>query len=161
MSDGNGKNFSVDKRTSRPYLYARRSPIPSIPPRVRCTPDLPFFLPTISAYLCNTYVLIIHSLSIHRFTKSQKRASLLLSDVSQSIFAALASPTPVQPSKRQEHQDVKSLLEEDDMDGRDEKGLGDVLVPSVLSPTPLSVSPATQTHKSTTTTDDDDDDWNW
>ncbi|THH29244.1 hypothetical protein EUX98_g4948 [Antrodiella citrinella] len=32
------------------------------------------------------------------FTKSQKRASLLISDVSQSFFAALASPVPSQPS---------------------------------------------------------------
>lgn len=38
-----------------------------------------------------------------RFTKSQKRASILLSDVSQSLFAALSSPStpspPTHPSR--------------------------------------------------------------
>jgi hypothetical protein len=33
-----------------------------------------------------------------RFTKSQKRASILLSDVSQSIVSALISPSPLSPS---------------------------------------------------------------
>ena len=33
-----------------------------------------------------------------RFTKSQKRASVLLSDVSQSIVSALTSPSPLSPS---------------------------------------------------------------
>ena len=37
-------------------------------------------------------------LIIFRFTKSQKRASILLSDVSQSIVSALISPSPLSPS---------------------------------------------------------------
>ena len=35
-----------------------------------------------------------------RFTKSQKRASILLSDVSQSIVSALISPSPLSTSPR-------------------------------------------------------------
>ena len=37
---------------------------------------------------------------IFRFTKSQKRASILLSDVSQSIVSALISPSPLSASSQ-------------------------------------------------------------
>lgn len=109
------------------------------------------------------------------FTKSQKRASVLLSDVSQSIFAALAAPTPgpasVGPSprihasskaQRSAAQEQKSLLEDDDLGAEAEKQLGDVLVPNVLTPTPITASTVTtKAHAQKDTTMTDDDDWNW
>ncbi|KAF7792436.1 hypothetical protein EIP86_003473 [Pleurotus ostreatoroseus] len=99
------------------------------------------------------------------FTKSQKRASLLLSDVSQSIFAALASPTQSVPSPRNPPSKLNqttlapspSLLE-DFEDSADDKRLGDVLAPSVLSPTPAPVVAPVQVQSKPL---EDDDDWNW
>lgn len=96
------------------------------------------------------------------FTKSQKRASLLLSDVSSSFFAALSSPSPSQssyPSRPSASSPLSistnanpflasispmsaspspvpssgSLLEDDEVD---DKGLGEVLIPVSLSPNP-------------------------
>lgn len=105
---------------------------------------------------------IEHSL-VPSFTKSQKRASLLLSDVSQSIFAALASPKPQSgfsiPNRPSPLSTVPSsssaslLDDEPEPDGA--QGLGAVLVPSVVSSSPLP-SPARPVNDQ-----DDDDDWNW
>ena len=119
--------------------------------------------------------LILGLLSFHsfRFTKSQKRASILLSDVSQSIFAALAPPPPgptssttssrTNASSRPQHssrRETKNLLEDDDLGVEEEKQLGDVLVPNVLTPTPpMTTKPHADRDDNATTNDDDD--WNW
>lgn len=76
--------------------------------------------------------------------KSQKRASVLFADVSQTIRAALA-PVPV-PA-------LGSLLDADE-GGEEGDGLGAVLAPSVARPT-RDPSPAPLP------ADDDDEDWNW
>ncbi|OCH87776.1 hypothetical protein OBBRIDRAFT_132814 [Obba rivulosa] len=118
------------------------------------------------------------------FTKSQKRASLLLSDVSQSFFAALASPTPtiISPSAVSVSSNPfaaslsplssspsslspaapPSLLE-DDGGGA---ALGSVLVPSrvpaaTTQPTQVSMSISGGQTAGQVQAVDDDDDWNW
>ena len=105
-----------------------------------------------------------------RFTKSQKRASLLLSDVSQSLFAALASPTPssgpspmqrpsplsVAPSSSTSH----SLLDDEpeQLEGQPTM-LSAPLIPSVVnpnaSPSPAPVLPQKKVDG------EDEDEWNW
>ncbi|KZV76678.1 hypothetical protein PENSPDRAFT_680028 [Peniophora sp. CONT] len=105
--------------------------------------------------------------------KSQKRASMLISDVSQSLFAAfnpgLPSPAgspaawPARVSPIAE-QPATSLLDADDDDPP--AGLGLVMAPSPLmtptltpasKPANASTSIATPQH----TQEEDDDDWNW
>ncbi|KAI0056590.1 hypothetical protein BV25DRAFT_1553708 [Artomyces pyxidatus] len=76
------------------------------------------------------------------FSKSQKRASVLFADVSQSIFAALAPPAPAAPR-------MESLLDEDDMPDAEDghgKALGEVMTPDT---------------RAVNSQDDDDEDWNW
>ncbi|KAH9835154.1 uncharacterized protein C8Q71DRAFT_709872 [Rhodofomes roseus] len=110
------------------------------------------------------------------FTKGQKRASVLFSDVSQSLFSALASPGPVSsssvsistnpfaatlsplstspspsPSPVGAQAASSSLLEDDD----GAQGLGSVLVPDSRSP-PISSTPAKPSSR-----DQSDDEWNW
>ncbi|KAI0073648.1 hypothetical protein K474DRAFT_1710539 [Panus rudis PR-1116 ss-1] len=113
------------------------------------------------------------------FTKSQKRASLLLSDVSQSIFAALSSPSATQtqsftsqPSKQSPSTPLSSslttphsssLLEDDDTGIG---GLGEVMKPNVVNTQPKgnskpSTGTTTSSKQTTSLLDDDDDDWNW
>lgn len=96
-----------------------------------------------------------------RFTKSQKRASLMLSDVSQSFFAALASPKPQasfstpkpSPLSIAPSSSSTSLLDDEPEASHD--GLGAILIPNVVSTSPVP-SPAHPSAKF-----DDDDDWNW
>ncbi|KAI0089517.1 hypothetical protein BDY19DRAFT_108361 [Irpex rosettiformis] len=91
------------------------------------------------------------------FTKSQKRASILLSDVSQSLFAALTSPAPsAGPSPIQKPSPLSavsshSLLDEepDQLEGQT-LTLSAPLIPSVVSPSP-----------SQKRVDEDEDEWNW
>ncbi|KAH9941238.1 uncharacterized protein BXZ73DRAFT_42131 [Epithele typhae] len=109
------------------------------------------------------------------FTKSQKRASLLLSDAASSFFAALAPTTPTGGA----HTPVSvssnpfgaalsplgasptaasaatSLLELDDEGAG---ALGSVLVPDRPALAPSRPAPAAQ---SKSLLDDDDDEWNW
>lgn len=113
--------------------------------------------------------------STGRFTKSQKRASVLLSDVSQSLFSALASPgpasgnsvsissnpfsatlsplstspTPASAPVASQARASASLLEDDD----GPQGLGSVLVPDSRSPSVKSVSTGAR--------EQSDDEWNW
>ncbi|CCM02506.1 uncharacterized protein FIBRA_04608 [Fibroporia radiculosa] len=110
------------------------------------------------------------------FTKSQKRASMLLSDVSQSFFSALASPAPsstmsvsvstnpfgaalsplsAPPYDRSPQASAStaasSLLEDED----ELQGLGNVMVPDSRAPASPGVSkPANAQAQS-------DDEWNW
>ncbi|KAH9990991.1 hypothetical protein BJV74DRAFT_884971 [Russula compacta] len=87
------------------------------------------------------------------FAKGQKRASVLLSDVSQSIFSALApassaSTVPVSAPP------TASLIDEDD----DESGstaLGRAMLPDVVA---VSARPEPSTPE---TKDEDEEDWNW
>ncbi|PCH44973.1 hypothetical protein WOLCODRAFT_139355 [Wolfiporia cocos MD-104 SS10] len=117
-----------------------------------------------------------------RIAKSQKRASVILSDVSQSLFSALGSPTrtsdsvsvssnpfaaalsPLSPSSATASSDFhsRSLLEDDD----DAGGLGSVMVPDLRSPTsstsPSFSSASTRIASSPAKTmDQSDDEWNW
>ncbi|KAH9852514.1 hypothetical protein C2E23DRAFT_825900 [Lenzites betulinus] len=121
------------------------------------------------------------------FVKSQKRASLLISDVSNSIFAALASPSsssgpipssmsissnpfaatlsplstsPLSQLSPSPSASAQSLLDDDDAG----EGLGSVLLPDtkapalVPSPRPAPKQSQKQNSKSLL---DDDDEWNW
>ncbi|EKM56535.1 uncharacterized protein PHACADRAFT_253724 [Phanerochaete carnosa HHB-10118-sp] len=91
--------------------------------------------------------------------KLQKRSSLLF-EMSQSLFSALASPAPTSPapSKPSPLSPSLSSAPESLMDDEPEleHGLGAVMVPQVVSPTP--VPPLSQPAKSA---DDDDEEWNW
>ncbi|CAL1709037.1 unnamed protein product [Somion occarium] len=136
------------------------------------------------------------------FLKSQKRASLLLSDVSQSIFAALASPsTPSTPNSAPASRSCSarhsstpsisissnpflatlspispmvspsalstsrtgSLLDDDELEGDTDvqsgrKGLGEVMVPSVVFA--AKGSGGSEEKEKRSLLDDDDDNWN-
>lgn len=125
-----------------------------------------------------------------RFTKSQKRASLLLSDVSQSLFAALASPTPsptpfthrnthshssapplshsalLSPQSPSSVTPAFSLLEDEDAEDHSMLLLSDVLVPDAKAPAPvkpMSLTSITPLENKTLSSNgaDDDDEWNW
>jgi hypothetical protein len=110
--------------------------------------------------ICNA----LNALHISRFTKSQKRASLLISDVSQSFFAALSSPTPsagpspmLKPSPLSTGPSLSpspSLLDDEpeQMDGQT-LTLGAPLIPSVVSSSP-SPTPSQKV-------DDEEEEWNW
>ncbi|KAI0292884.1 hypothetical protein BC826DRAFT_1105288 [Russula brevipes] len=91
------------------------------------------------------------------FSKSQKRASVLFSDVSQSIFSALvpassANPTPASAPPAQ------SLIDEDDDAGS--TALGHAIMPDVVAlsarPAPSGTPPPTPETK-----EEEDEDWNW
>jgi len=105
------------------------------------------------------------------FTKSQKRASVLLADMSQSLMNAWSTPTlppttgasisanpfdaSISPTQTEhpvpERSAAQTSLLDDDGDLRDHtSGLGVVMKPDTKSPS------ATVQNKS-----DDDDDWNW
>ncbi|KAI0251903.1 hypothetical protein BJV78DRAFT_1154094 [Lactifluus subvellereus] len=92
---------------------------------------------------------------LHRgqtFSKGQKRATVLFSDVSQSIFSALSS-APVPPP-------IPSLIDEDD--DAECTTLGHALLPDAISlsrrpaPSKTLLPPAPGTND-----DGDDEDWNW
>ncbi|KAI0342303.1 hypothetical protein BDW22DRAFT_182126 [Trametopsis cervina] len=93
------------------------------------------------------------------FTKSQKRASVLLSDVSQSLLSALSSPPPstghspaIKPSPLAASPSGSLLDDElEQMDGPT-LTLSAPLIPSVVSPSP-SPTPSQKV--------DDDEEWNW
>lgn len=111
--------------------------------------------------------------SVSSFTKSQKRASVLLADMSQSLLNAWSTPTPppavgasistnpfvasVSPIQTENpiaeiSATHTSLLDDDgDLQGH-AGGLGVVLEPDIKS---LSASAQNKSD------DDDDDDWNW
>jgi len=123
------------------------------------------------------------------FSRSQKRASVLISDVSQSIFAALGSHSPstmspppargsisistnpflatlsplsAEPSSVPSPSSNTSSLIEEDLLGSPWSGsasLGDVLVPTQSKVTQPSPTKTPSAQKSLL--DDDDDDWNW
>jgi hypothetical protein len=94
-----------------------------------------------------------------RFSKGQKRASVLLSDVSQSILSALAPTSPQVPptSATATASPIRSLIDESDDAGN--IALGRALLPDtvVLSRQPLP----SQTAPTPTPETNDDDDWNW
>lgn len=94
-------------------------------------------------------------LCLSRFTKSQNRASLILSDVSQSIFSALApASTPnVTPACAPPAQ---SLLDEEDDTGS--TALGRVMLPDIVAVSGRSTSPQTSTREEK---DEEDESWNW
>ncbi|TCD61815.1 hypothetical protein EIP91_007860 [Steccherinum ochraceum] len=125
------------------------------------------------------------------FTKSQKRASLLLSDVSSSFFAALASPSPSSQTSRPSASSPLSnamstspnlatvpfsstkpspvpsngsLLDDDELGGQDARvgqGLGEVLIPVSLSPNPSTSANGTKTAPIPVPTSSVDDDDDW
>jgi len=115
------------------------------------------------------------------FTKSQKRASILLSDVSQSIVSALISPSPLSTSSRpgtaskcrveKEIPISTSLLDDSEVDEALKMGIGS---PSLLVPAQVSkkkdLNPSTKlkvevglgmNNVPSSNSIDDDEDWNW
>lgn len=90
------------------------------------------------------------------FSKSQKRASLIFSDVSQSIFSALtpASTVNVAPACAPPAQ---SLLDEEDDAGS--TALGRALLPDIvaISEPPTSLQTSTREGKD----EEEDESWNW
>ena len=114
----------------------------------------------------------ISALPHSSFTKSQKRASVLLADMSQSLLNAWSSPAPspisgasvstnpfvasISPTQTEnpipERSAAKTSRLDDDGDLQGHRsGLGVVMKPDTISPS------ASVQNKS----DDDDDDWNW
>jgi hypothetical protein len=87
------------------------------------------------------------------FCRGQKRASLILSDVSQSIFSALApvSAASVAPACAPPAQ---SLLDEDDDTGS--TALGRALLPDIVSGPPTSPQMSTREEK-----EEEEESWNW
>ncbi|KAH7910341.1 hypothetical protein BJ138DRAFT_1153113 [Hygrophoropsis aurantiaca] len=115
------------------------------------------------------------------FTKNQKRASVLFADMSQSLAAALAppSPSPVISSCPGANSGAPSTPSasaswlDDDDDGGEETIRASIMIPSKAAPasTPTTNKSAptgtTSVDKLATTTnksddaEDDDEDWNW
>ena len=89
-----------------------------------------------------------------RFCRGQKRASLILSDVSQSIFSALApaSTANIAPACAPP---VLSLLDEEDDAGS--TALGRAMQPDVVGVSGISASPQTSTREEK----EEDESWNW
>ena len=100
-------------------------------------------------------------LPLPRFSKSQKRASVLFSEVSQSIYSALATPaSPAPPSVPKavlSTSPIPSLIDEDDEAGS--TILGHAIEPDkVVSKRPAPSKPLSRLE---TKDDEDDEDWNW
>ncbi|KAF8271842.1 hypothetical protein EI94DRAFT_1697857 [Lactarius quietus] len=91
------------------------------------------------------------------FSKSQKRASVLFSEVSQSIFSAL-TPTSPAPTSGPKAVLPTSLIDEDDAAGS--TVLGHAILPDKVAvsrrPKPSKPLPRPETKD-----DEDDEDWNW
>ena len=98
-------------------------------------------------------------LPLSRFSKSQKRASVLFSEVSQSIFSALAPTSPATPSAPNAVLPVPSLIDEDD-DAAGSTILGHAILPDkvAVSRRPTHSKPLSRRE---TKDDEDDEDWNW
>jgi hypothetical protein len=94
-------------------------------------------------------------LCLSRFCRGQKRASLILSDVSQSIFSALApaSTANIAPACAPPAQ---SLLDEEDDAGS--TALGRAMSPDVVGVSGLSASPQTSTREEK---EEEEESWNW
>ncbi|KAH9057946.1 hypothetical protein EDB83DRAFT_2389158 [Lactarius deliciosus] len=93
------------------------------------------------------------------FSKSQKRATVLFSEVSQSIFSALG-PAPSAPKEVLPTSPMQSLIDEDDEAGS--TVLGHAILPDTVvvsrRPTPSKQPPLSRPE---TKDDEDDEDWNW
>jgi hypothetical protein len=98
--------------------------------------------------------------------EGQKRASLLFSDLSQSIASALAPPLPAESPPTTASKTTSepcSILDEDDEDDEDNTAkLGTVMKPETTLRLP---TPTIQNREGETSNKvhggDDDDDWNW
>lgn len=92
------------------------------------------------------------------FSNSQKRASVLFSEVSQSIFSALAPTSPATSSAPNAVLPVPSLIDEDDAAGS--TILGHAILPDkvAVSKRPTHSNPLSRRE---TIDDEDDEDWNW
>lgn len=93
-------------------------------------------------------------LCLSRFSKSQKRASLMLSDVSQSILSALA-PASTANGAPACAPPAQSLLDEEDDAGS--TALGRAILPDVVALSGRSTSRQTSTREEK----DEDESWNW
>ena len=111
-----------------------------------------------------------------RLSKSSKRASLIISDVSKSFMDTFAGPAPQleRPGKPILKSTVpastpttqKSLLDGDD----DEDGFGPLMSAAAvegdwlgrtLVPTPVSAATSVMSKKGKKATEDEEEDWNW
>lgn len=98
---------------------------------------------------------------LFRFSKSQKRASVLFSEVSQSIFSALvpASPVSSTPKAVLPTTPMQSLIDEDDEAGS--TVLGHAILPDPVSRRPAPSKPQPLSRPEENKDDEDDEDWNW
>jgi len=91
------------------------------------------------------------------FSKSQKRASVLLSEVSQSIYSAIAPASPAAPPVPKAVL-AASLIDEDDE-------VGSTILGHAIQPDKVAVSrrpaPSKPLSRLETKDDEDDEDWNW
>lgn len=97
-----------------------------------------------------------------RFSKSQKRASGLLSDVSQSIFSALAPPVSSANVAPAHVPAAQSLLDEEDDAGS--TALGRALLPDVVAVSGRPACAETEAHPPSSIADENEEDeegWNW
>jgi hypothetical protein len=94
-------------------------------------------------------------LCLSRFSRGQKRASLILSDVSQSIFSALAPP-PTANIAPAYAPPAQSLLDEEDDAGS--TALGRAMQPDVVGVSGLSATPQTSRREEK---EEEDESWNW
>ena len=97
-------------------------------------------------------------LCLSRFSKGQRRATLILSDVSHSLFSALApASTANVPASAPPAQ---SLLDEEDDAGN--TALGRVMLPDVVAVPGQSGSPQTPTvDEKEEDGEDEEESWNW
>jgi hypothetical protein len=96
-----------------------------------------------------------------RFSKSQKRASGLLSDVSQSIFSALAPPVSSANVAPAHMPAAQSLLDEEDDAGS--TALGRALLPDVVAASGRPACAETERHPPSMADENEEDEegWNW
>jgi hypothetical protein len=92
---------------------------------------------------------------LFRFSKSQQRASLIFSDVSQSIFSALAPASTANEAPACAPL-AQSLLDEED-DAAGSTALGRAMLPDVVAVSGRAGSPQTSTMEEK----DEEESWNW
>ncbi|KAI6012134.1 hypothetical protein BKA83DRAFT_4370600 [Pisolithus microcarpus] len=190
MSPSGSMNTTVDQQSRRTTLASALPPPSSVPGLGSLTMGASVGSP-VSSWVGNMGKKLGGIQSADTLSKGQKRASVLLADVSHSIMSAL-SPSPSAASavlsptshsisalssdvssprtpfsnaganKNMGTRGTNSLLDEDDED--DTVRIGRVMVPdSVKAGTVARSEIQTQTQKAVVSSfhDDDDDNWNW
>lgn len=94
-------------------------------------------------------------LCLFRFSKSQQRASLMFSDVSQSIFSALASASTANEAPACAPP-AQSLLDEEDDAGS--TALGRAMLPDIVTVSGRAGSPQISRMEEK---EEEEESWNW